>query len=312
MSSLPEDDTARSEEAMAAKIVSPRPGLWPPDMYVLHHTNPVVDFFGSPMKIDGLVASAYVAVGGLVEVDEVRLQFLKRTGRAELLRSNDPQERMTCWNAAKRAHGRVLCIGAGIGVFQQMALATGRCTRVLTVDEHSTPNEIVENDVGLETVTEKPEKYLAETRDRFDFVYIHPWNSPSFELLPAANALAVMAKRVLVPGFSSAVAVWAHRHAIDAFVAAAEPLADAAASGRMRGMVRLRRHMRLASPLSERFLTLLEEATAEGRSPDRETARQIALRVALQTTTDRPSDYARNATSRQVRRSDRSTDAAHR
>ena len=114
------------KRAIEFPLLSPAAGLFPPDVYVLHLRNPTLDIFTERTSIKGTIASAFLAKGEVV-VNELNVAFLTQSGSVTLLRSNDPQERISCFYAARKAFGRFYAFRyadgslgrqLGFGIFQ--------------------------------------------------------------------------------------------------------------------------------------------------------------------------------------------------
>lgn len=131
--------------------------------------------------------------------------------------SDDIQERLMMWEAAKRARGRILCGGLGLGVFPQLTLLSPRSQSVDIVEKD--PNVISLIRRAWEkspwhrmkdcTIIESPvEDYLKSTTETYDTVYVDTWDAIYHEYLPHTNELKERAKRLLKPG--GEILLWAY------------------------------------------------------------------------------------------------------
>lgn len=131
--------------------------------------------------------------------------------------SDDLQERLMMWEAAKRCRGRVLCGGLGLGVFPQYALSLPRVELVDVVDADADVISLIRGTWEgrpwpgtrrCSIVHMKIEDYLRTASRKYDTVYIDIWDAIYSEYLPHLNWLAELARSVLEPG--GEILLWAY------------------------------------------------------------------------------------------------------
>ena len=147
--------------------------------------------------------------------------------------SDDLQERLMMWEAAKRARGRVLCGGLGLGLFPQMALALTRIRSVDVVEMDTDVIRMIQMAWGqkpwarmsdCKIINAKIEAYLTETKEKYDTIYIDTWDAIYHEYLPHLNELTERAKRLLNPG--GEVLLWAFDMKVRAFLQTAKSVTE--------------------------------------------------------------------------------------
>ncbi len=137
------------------------------------------------------------------------------------------------WEAAKRARGRILCVGLGLGIFPQLALSLPRTESVHVVEVDPAIIQLIQTiwkqnpwpRMSECTITRASvEEYLQNTTEKFDTVYIDTWDAIYHEYLPHINDLRRLAIRVLRPG--GEVLLWAYDMMVRQFLKTAELIWD--------------------------------------------------------------------------------------
>ncbi len=145
--------------------------------------------------------------------------------------SDDPQERLMMWEAAKRSSGKVLCGGLGLGVFPQLALSLPGVQSVHVVEMEQSVINMIQTGwsktpwnrmTHCTIVHQKIEDYLKTTKEKYDTVYIDTWDSIYHEYLPHLNYLTKLCKKVLRPG--GEILLWAFDRMLQAFLQTARDL----------------------------------------------------------------------------------------
>ena len=147
--------------------------------------------------------------------------------------SDDPQERLMMWDAAKRCRGKVLCGGLGLGVFPQLALSLPQVESVHIIEMDP---DIIKLTTGFWNDNPWPgmsqckvsndtiENYLCRTDEKYDTVYIDTWDALYHEYLPHINVLATMSQRVLRD--SGEILLWGYSMMIQMFLSTTRDLYD--------------------------------------------------------------------------------------
>ena len=106
----------------------------------------------------------------------------------KLIRSEDPQERSMCLNGVENFHGKVLVIGAGLGVAQGFLALNKYVDSVTTVEEAEDVCNLIKNLYPKQDFfSGNYYEYVQDCPQFFDCIFIHPWNSFHYELIPYLN-----------------------------------------------------------------------------------------------------------------------------
>ncbi len=141
--------------------------------------------------------------------------------------SDNAQELMTMYSAAKQARGDVLVGGLGMGIYPQTALHLGRPVDTFTIVDSSPEVIDITGRAWLEPleagvrdkieIIEKPfEKYIEETGKKFDTIFVDLWEDSDPRFLPYINLLVEELKPLCKEG--GRIYIWAYALAVDAFV----------------------------------------------------------------------------------------------
>ena len=212
------DDTWQDDRsdfrAIRMPIRLPAEGDYPPDLTLVRQRQDVHELYGRPVMGEGIPAfcTLYKRHPGC------RFDWTARRFRASepaesrvpytVWMSDDLQERLMMWEAAKRARGRVLCGGLGLGVFPQFALALPRVEAVDIIEKDPDIIALIQSTWDKQpwprrsacAITEIGiEDYLQTTTEQYDTVYIDTWDALYHEYLPHLNELTQLARRVLRP-----------------------------------------------------------------------------------------------------------------
>ena len=172
-----------------------------------------LQFFEQEYPNQRRITSIFRVPKGL-RFDQKKSQFLREEGctaQPILVRSNDLQELVMTHHTARHCWGRVLCIGCGIGAFQQFAQSNEAVLSVMTVDDDEelvqlTRTYLPEHNI----VCADPLEFLESTRDKFDCIFIHDHNRFDSFLIQRANRLAKLALGALTPSTTSRVFAWGY------------------------------------------------------------------------------------------------------
>jgi len=186
-----------------------------------------------PMPEQGLVGDLYVAVNPIEEslvfgkkydkkdlkvTSLFRVKNIEDKEKLELIRSDDPMERSICFNGIEKFKGNVLVLGAGIGVVQGFLEQNKQVKSVLTVEEEKDVCSLIKKSYpNQEFVVQNYNEFFHECSELFDCVYIHPWNSFHYELIPYLNTLVAAS---ITKCITQKIVVWGYAHTVDEYTEA--------------------------------------------------------------------------------------------
>lgn len=177
--------------------------------------------FGSPYTEEEPITAIYEIGGDVSWNPEIGFTASGEDKRVFPIRACDVQERAVCSAHAKHAHGKVLVLGAGAGVFQQLAIQNPNVTSVVTVEENQDLAHIMKEQLSLKFTSFKE---ILEYEDKFQFIFINPWATYSYEIIPALNTLLFAAEKLLDPASTSAVTIWGHGRRVSLLQEAVLPI----------------------------------------------------------------------------------------
>jgi len=212
-------DTVLRLESLAINLPLPKDGL-EGELYV--DTNPLGDalVFGKKFKDKIWDVTSLFRV-----VEQEGKQKL------ELIRSEDPQERSICYNGVEKFKGKVLVAGAGIGVAQGILEQNKNVTSVTTVEEDEDVCSLIKKLYPKqEFVAKSYYEFFQDSQDLYDCIYIHPWNSFHYDLIPYLNTLVAAAYnnyttiKAAVDKYDTLtvpiIVVWGYAHSIEEYARA--------------------------------------------------------------------------------------------
>jgi len=189
-----------------------------------------------PMPENGLTGTLYVAKNLLgdalvfgkkhkdnkLEITSIfRVKGKDDNEKLELIRSDDPQERSISFVGVESFRGNVLVVGAGIGVVQGFLALNKNVTSVTTVEEETDVCELVKGLYPFQQFIAKDYyEFFHENQESFDCIYIHPWNSFHYELIPYLNTLVAASISKCPEGQVPQVSVWGYGHTVNEYTKA--------------------------------------------------------------------------------------------
>ena len=196
---------------VASRVVLPEEGEYPSDIVVLGVNPETHEVYGETVRANmaELRVLYKLLPGGSFNWKQRQFQSSDDKDSHIVWMGDSIQERLMMWEAAKRSRGRVLCGGLGMGIFPQFAMSFPRVDSVHVVEMDPGIISLIESTWAKSpwprrsgcSISQSPiEKYLQETGEKFDTVYIDTWDALTFDYLPHVNYLKELSRKTLNPG----------------------------------------------------------------------------------------------------------------
>lgn len=140
--------------------------------------------------------------------------------------SNNLQEKVMMYNAAKLAKGKILVGGLGLGIYPQLVLFLNRPVSSITIVENN--SEIINlvgnpllkilEDVNVEIkiIENSIENYMSLSDKHYDTIYLDTWGDVHFKFLPYINYLILLAEEIIEE--NGIIQCWGYNHMYEDFL----------------------------------------------------------------------------------------------
>jgi hypothetical protein len=140
--------------------------------------------------------------------------------------SDTPQERMMMHANAKKAKGKTLVGGLGLGIYPQYAQKSrvGNAERFVIVEKSKEVIELIKPvlkksmKVPYQIINDSIECYLDNTKEKFDEIFIDTWATLEPKMLPMINGLKNLA--LLHLSWGGTIHLWGYKWIIDMYKSA--------------------------------------------------------------------------------------------
>ena len=161
--------------------------------------------------------------GEILENDEAAMSFMFPP---KSWMTDSGEERCTMFAAAKLARGRVLVGGLGLAIYPQFIHALNRPVDSITIIEHDSevirlvspvwpPDNLLQTK-RVSIIEGDIEKYLLETNENFDTIFMDTWDDADPRFLAHINYLIELASRRCSP--RAQIQCWGYARMIQTFV----------------------------------------------------------------------------------------------